>query len=95
MAGQLHDSQVVRDVLDTPRSPLAVTTDKAYDNDRVRQQIKVSRLAVRAASQFEFSVVRSDPSPRFSSVSELQVLKPAAMIKATTVNTTSPFAPQN
>src|SRR5579863_232258 len=38
--GQVHDSQVVGDVLDTPRPPLAVTADKAYDSDRVRQQIK-------------------------------------------------------
>ena len=38
--GQVHDSQVVGDVLDTSRPPLAVTADKAYDSDRVRQQIK-------------------------------------------------------
>jgi transposase len=38
--GQVHDSQVVGDVLDTPRLPLAVTADKAYDSDKVRQQIK-------------------------------------------------------
>ena len=38
--GQVHDSEVVGDVLDTPRPPLAVTADKAYDSDRVRQQIK-------------------------------------------------------
>src|SRR5271170_1135388 len=38
--GQVHDSQVVGDVLDTPRPPLAVTADKAYDSDKVRQQIK-------------------------------------------------------
>ena len=38
--GQVHDSQVVGDVLDTPRSPLAVTADKAYDSQKVRQQIK-------------------------------------------------------
>jgi len=38
--GQVHDSQVVGDVLDIPRSPLAVTADKAYDSEKVRQQIK-------------------------------------------------------
>ncbi len=38
--GQVHDSQVVGEVLDTPRSPLAVTADKAYDSEKVRQQIK-------------------------------------------------------
>ncbi len=38
--GQVHDSQVVGDVLDTPRPPLAVTADKAYDSAKVRQQIK-------------------------------------------------------
>jgi transposase len=38
--GQVHDSQVVEDVLDTPRPPLAVTADKAYDSENVRRQIK-------------------------------------------------------
>jgi transposase len=38
--GQVHDSQVVGEVLDTPRPPLAVTADKAYDSEKVRQQIK-------------------------------------------------------
>ena len=38
--GQVHDSQAVEDVLDTPRPPLAVTADKAYDSEKVRQQIK-------------------------------------------------------
>ena len=38
--GQVHDSQVVEQVLDTPRPPLAVTADKAYDSQKVRQQIK-------------------------------------------------------
>jgi len=38
--GQVHDSQVVGDMLDTPRPPLAVTADKAYDSQKVRQQIK-------------------------------------------------------
>ena len=38
--GQVHDSQVVGDVLDTPRPPLAVTADKACDSEKVRQQIK-------------------------------------------------------
>jgi hypothetical protein len=30
----------VEEVLNTPRSPLAVSADKAYDNKKVRQQIK-------------------------------------------------------
>lgn len=38
--GQVHDSQVVGDVLDTPRPPLAITGDKAYDSEKVRQQVK-------------------------------------------------------
>ena len=38
--GQVHDSQVVGDVLDTPKPPLAVIADKAYDSEKVRQQIK-------------------------------------------------------
>jgi putative transposase len=38
--GQVHDSQVVEDVLNTPRSPLAITADKAYDSAKARQQIK-------------------------------------------------------
>jgi transposase len=38
--GQVHDSQVVEEVLDTPKSPLAVTADKAYDSQKVRQQIR-------------------------------------------------------
>ena len=37
--GQVHDSQVVGDVLDTPKPPFAVTADKAYDSEKVRQQI--------------------------------------------------------
>ena len=38
--GQVHDSQVVEEILNTPRAPLAVTADKAYDSERVRQQIR-------------------------------------------------------
>jgi transposase len=39
--GQVHDSQVVEEVLNTPRAPLAVTADKAsYDSEKMRQQIK-------------------------------------------------------
>ncbi|MFZ0693640.1 MAG: IS5 family transposase [Alphaproteobacteria bacterium] len=38
--GQVHDSQVVEEVLDTPKPPLAVSADKAYDSEKVRQQIK-------------------------------------------------------
>jgi transposase len=38
--GHVHDSQVVDEVLDTPKLPLAVTADKAYDSQKVRQQIK-------------------------------------------------------
>ena len=36
----MHDSQAVEEVLDTPRPPLAVTADKAYDSKKVRQLIK-------------------------------------------------------
>ena len=38
--GQVHDSQVVEEVLDTPSPPFAVSADKAYDSQEVRQQIK-------------------------------------------------------
>jgi transposase len=38
--GQVRDNQVVGDVLDTPRPPLAVTADRAYDSEKVRKQIK-------------------------------------------------------
>ena len=38
--GQVHDSQVVAEVLDTPGPALAVVADKAYDSENVRQQIK-------------------------------------------------------
>jgi transposase len=37
--GQVHDSQVVGEVLDTSKPPLAVAADKAYDSQEVRQQI--------------------------------------------------------
>ena len=36
----MHDSQAVEDVLNTPRPPLAITADKAYDSEKVRQMIK-------------------------------------------------------
>jgi transposase len=38
--GQVHDSQVVEAVLATPRPPLTVTGDKAYDSREVRQKIR-------------------------------------------------------
>src|SRR6516225_9413274 len=38
--GQVHDSQVVEEVLNTPRAPLAVGADKAYDSEKARQKIK-------------------------------------------------------
>jgi transposase len=38
--GQVHDSQVVEAVLVTPRPALAVTADKAYDSEKVRQTIR-------------------------------------------------------
>src|ERR1035437_2455948 len=38
--GQGHDRRVVEEILNPPRSPLAVTADKAYDCEKVRQQIK-------------------------------------------------------
>ena len=39
-AGQVHDSQVVDDVFDTPKPLLAITADKAYNSKQVRQKIK-------------------------------------------------------
>jgi transposase len=38
--GEVHDSQVVEQLLATPRPPLAVSADKAYDSEKVRQNIK-------------------------------------------------------
>jgi hypothetical protein len=38
--GQVHDSQVVGDVLDTPRPPLAIAADKANDSEKARRQMK-------------------------------------------------------
>jgi transposase len=38
--GEVHDSQPVPELLDTPRSALAVTADKAYDSKTVRQHIR-------------------------------------------------------
>jgi transposase len=38
--GQVHDNQAVEQLLETPRSPLAVTADKAYDSIAARLQIK-------------------------------------------------------
>ena len=38
--GQVHDSQVVQEVLDTPRPPHTVVGDKGYDSQKVRQQIR-------------------------------------------------------
>ncbi len=35
----MHDSQAAEQLLDTPRPPLAVTADKAYDSQQVRQHI--------------------------------------------------------
>jgi transposase len=37
--GQVHDRQVVEEVLDTLKPPLAVSADKAYDSETVRQHI--------------------------------------------------------
>ena len=38
--GQVHDSQVVDQLLHAEHSPVAVAADKAYDSEKVRQQIK-------------------------------------------------------
>src|ERR1039457_1870351 len=38
--GQVHDSQVVEEILNTPRSPLAGRADKAYDSKKGRNQTK-------------------------------------------------------
>jgi hypothetical protein len=41
--GQVHDSQVVEEVLNTANPPFAVSADEAYDSQKVRQQIKDRR----------------------------------------------------
>jgi transposase len=38
--GQVHDSQVVDQLLQTNHPPAAVTADKAYDSEKVRQHIR-------------------------------------------------------
>ena len=38
--GQVHDNQVVGELLHAPQPALAVTADKAYDSKSARQQIK-------------------------------------------------------
>ena len=38
--GQVHDNQVVGELLQASKSAWAVTADKAYDSKTVRQQIK-------------------------------------------------------
>jgi transposase len=38
--GQVHDSQAVGEVLDTAKPSLTITADKAYDSEKVHQQIK-------------------------------------------------------
>lgn len=38
--GQVHDNQVVGELLQAPQPPLAVTADKAYDSKTARQQIR-------------------------------------------------------
>jgi transposase len=38
--GQVHDSQVVDQVMQAANPPLAVAADKAYDSQKVRQQIR-------------------------------------------------------
>ena len=42
--GQVHDSQVVEDILNTPRSPLAITADKAYDSNAIRGTVKAAGM---------------------------------------------------
>jgi transposase len=39
-SGNVHDRQAAEAVLATPRPPLAVTADKAYDSEKVRQYMK-------------------------------------------------------
>ncbi len=46
-----NDSQVVEEILNTPRAPLAVTADKAYDSVKVRQQIMDEGALPRLHSQ--------------------------------------------
>ena len=41
--GQVHDSRVVEEILNTPRPLLAVMADKAYDTEKVRRRIKDER----------------------------------------------------
>jgi transposase len=66
--GQVHDSQVVEEILNTTRPSLAVTADKAYDSEKVRQQIRdegalrspsiTSSLVAKGATQTQSSHFR-------------------------------------
>jgi len=40
--GKVHDNKATKTVLETPHTPLAVTTDKAYGSGKVRQIIKTT-----------------------------------------------------
>ena len=72
--GHVHDSQVVEEVLVTPKSPLAVTADKAYDSQKVRQQIKDEGVCVPKTSSgddFGFWQVKFPvPVPEFPAPSK-------------------------
>jgi hypothetical protein len=51
--GQVHDSQVVEEVLNTTRPPLAVSADKAYDSKQARQQIKDALPVIPRATRYD------------------------------------------
>jgi transposase len=61
MGGQVHDNQVVGKVLYTPKPPLAVTADKAYD--------RVSRSKMKAPCRSSRAVVMPRRRPIVPSVS--------------------------
>ena len=70
--GQVHDSQVVGEVLDTPRSPLAVAADEAYDSEKVRPATSIARTTRPASlTDRHVSVTLDEPGSRVSGTQTL------------------------
>lgn len=95
--GQVHHSQVVGDVLDTPKAPLAITADKAYDSEHVRHTSRMKgpfRSSQAAATLAKRPTVQSGstdaatPSKITSAVSRIGGASQPAMTSSP--ETTSP-----
>lgn len=86
--GWVHDCQAIADLLGTPEPQLAVTTDKAYDSEKLRQKIRdegalpviPSRSnANKKAIVQEASTVRATKPKPTSAVSRIGGASPPAM----------------